>query len=53
MTGRSAASEAMRSRTATQLARIFAEVVHHSYEFPRYARSGWWAGVPHQGAAGK
>jgi hypothetical protein len=33
------------------LAHIRHTRVSHAYGFPRYARSGWWAGVPHWKAA--
>ena len=31
---------------ADELAHIFDEVVSHPCALARYARSGWWAGVP-------
>ena len=39
--------------TAYELAHIFDEVVFHPCALSRYARSGWWAGVPREGAAPK
>jgi hypothetical protein len=39
-------------RGAGGLARFRHEVVSHAYALRRYARSGWWAGVPQQGAGG-
>ena len=38
--------------TADELAHIFDEVVSPC-ALSRYARSGWWAGVPREGAARK
>ena len=33
-----------------EVAHIRHERVSHAYGFRRYARSGWWAGVPRQKA---
>jgi hypothetical protein len=41
------------SALAGGLAHIWHEGVHHVRGFQRYAGSGWWAGVPQQGAGRK
>ncbi len=32
---------------------FFGDHVSHMHHFPGYAGSGWWAGVPHEGAGVK